>query len=271
MPELCEKRIHFLKEQFEEMYFCYNRPEFIDPDPVGIVRSYPELPDREVAAVVSSCLAYGRAAGIVKSARAILDPMGPSPHTFLTVSSLPEIQMICRNFRHRFTDHKDIYDLLLSMREILAEWGSIEALFASGLGKDRSVTKGLYKLSQSLQKYSGKRKNSLLPVVARGSACKRYNLMIKWMVRNDGIDPGGWSCVSPAELIVPLDTHMLRICLELGLVTRKTADMVTAKQATRSFGLIAHDDPTKYDFALTRFGIRPDLRMADLIGQCGGS
>jgi len=271
VADLCRERIEFLSGHFEEMYLRYNRPEFIDPDPVGVVRSYPELPDREVAAVVASCLAYGRAAGIVKSARAILDPMGPSPHDFLTGSSPLEIQMICQNFRHRFTDCKDMYELLLSIRDILFEWGSIESLFASGLGIDEKVAGGLYKLYRSLQKGSGKRKNSLLPDVSRGSACKRYNLMIKWMVRNDGIDPGGWSCLSPAELIVPLDTHMLRICLELGLVTRKTADMVTANQATRSFRLISPEDPIKYDFALTRFGIRPDLRMDDLIGQCSGS
>ncbi|HPD97073.1 MAG TPA: TIGR02757 family protein [Synergistales bacterium] len=271
MPDLCEERIQFLADHFEEMYHRYNRPEFIDPDPVGVVRSYPDLPDREVAAVVSSCLAYGRAAGIVKSARAILDPMGPSPHGFLTGSSPLEIRMICQNFRHRFTDCNDIYELLLSIRDILFEWGSIEALFASGLGKDEKVTGGLRKLYRSLQKNSGKRKNSLLPNVSRGSACKRYNLMIKWMVRNDGIDPGGWRCLSPASLILPLDTHMIRICQELGLVTRKTPDMVTANQATRSFRLIAPQDPTKYDFTLTRFGIRPDLKMSDLLGQCGHS
>jgi uncharacterized protein (TIGR02757 family) len=270
-PDLSCRRIAFLADRFEEMYRCYNRPEYIEPDPVSTVRVYPDLLNREVAGVIASSLAYGRASQIVRSIRRVLGAMGENPGGFLLEADDERVWEICNGFRHRFTDCNDIYELLLSIRDILFEWGSIEALFASGLGKDEKVTGGLRKLYRSLQKNSGKRKNSLLPNVSRGSACKRYNLMIKWMVRNDGIDPGGWRCLSPASLILPLDTHMIRICQELGLVTRKTPDMVTANQATRSFRLIAPQDPTKYDFTLTRFGIRPDLKMSDLLGQCGHS
>ncbi|GAB6281130.1 MAG: TIGR02757 family protein [Thermovirga sp.] len=267
--ELCPERLSVLAGHFEEMYRRYNRPEYVDPDPVSVVRSYCSLPDREVAAVVSSCLAYGRASQIVKSVRAVLDPMGDTPAGFIAKSSPGKIMNLCEGFRHRFTDSRDLYELLLSVREALEDHGSIEAAFSRGLTEGPGgVIGGLSRLSMVLRKASGNRKNTLLPDLSLGSACKRYHLFLKWMVRNDGIDPGGWSCITPADLMIPLDTHMHRICLELGLVRRKVADAGAVIEATESFRLIAPQDPTRYDFTLTRFGIRPDLRVSDLIEQC---
>jgi len=265
----CRERLDLLAGHFEEMYRCYNRPQYVDPDPVSVVRRYGSLADREVAAVVASCLAYGRAAQIVKSVRIVLDPMGDSPAEYIVRSSPRDIRDLCEGFRHRFTDAGDLYDLLYSIRTILIDHGSIETVFSSGYsGRPGRVIEGLSRLSEALRSASGSRKNSLLPDISLGSACKRYNLFLKWMVRNDGIDPGGWTCVTPAELLIPLDTHMHRICLELGLVRRKAADMGAVIEATESFRLIAPEDPTRYDFTLTRFGIRPDLRVSDLIEQC---
>lgn len=251
------------------MYIRYNRPEFVDPDPVSVVRSFGRLPDREVAAVISSCLAYGRASQIVRSIRAVLDPMGDAPSAYIGASSPKDIMNLCEGFKHRFTDARDLYELLISLRDILIEYGSIERAFYEGITQGPGgVMGGLSSLSMALRKTSGNRKNTLLPEISRGSACKRYHLLLKWMIRCDCIDPGGWTCITPAELMIPLDTHMHRICLELGLVRRKTADMGAVMEATESFRLIAPQDPTKYDFTLTRFGIRSDLKIKDLIAHC---
>lgn len=269
VPELCRERIALLAVYFEEMYRRYNRAEYVDPDPVSVVRSYCGLRDREIAGVVASSLAYGRASQIVKSVRAVLDPMGDHPSVFIKEASPQEIMDLCKGFRHRFTDSRDLYELLLSLREVITVHGSVEAAFGHGMGKDPGgAMGGLCSLSKALRKYSGSRKNTLLPDLSLGSACKRYLLFLKWMVRDDGIDPGGWSCITPAELMIPLDTHMHRICLELGLVRRKAADMIAVIEATESFRLIAPLDPAKYDFTLTRFGIRADLSIKDLIAQC---
>jgi len=97
----------------------------------------------------------------------------------------------------------------------------------------------------------------LLPRPERGSACKRLNLWLRWMVRRDAVDPGGWTGVSPAQLVVPLDVHMHRICRALGLTRREAADLRTAVEITDAFRSFAPDDPVRYDFALTRLGIRP--------------
>ncbi len=92
----------------------------------------------------------------------------------------------------------------------------------------------------------------LAPNPRAGSACKRWNLYLRWMVRSDRVDPGGWSRVSPALLVVPLDTHMHRVCREIGLTSRSAANLATALEITAGFRELCPSDPARYDFALTR-------------------
>lgn len=96
----------------------------------------------------------------------------------------------------------------------------------------------------------------LLPRPARGSACKRLHLFMRWMVRHDDVDPGGWNMIPASELIVPVDVHMHRMGIQLGFTIRKAADARTAEEITDGFRVVSSDDPVKYDFALTRFGIQ---------------
>lgn len=110
-------------------------------------------------------------------------------------------------------------------------------------------------------------RDNLLPRPSRGSACKRLFLYLRWMVRKDSVDPGGWTRVSPSRLVVPLDTHMGSACRRLGLVIRKTDDLKAALEATESFRRLRPDDPVRYDFALTRPGIHPCLD-ADTYFRC---
>lgn len=260
------ERLAFLAERFEDLYRRYNRPEFVDPDPVSVVRGFTDPLDREVAGVIASSLAYGRASQIVTSARRVLDKMQGSPRDFLLGSNDRAIREVCEGFRHRFTDSRDLSDLLFSVRKALREWGSLENLFDSGIHcSAEKALGGLASLSGALRSSSAGRYNTLLPDLALGSACKRYHLFLKWMVRRDSIDPGGWECIAPADLMIPLDTHMQRICSGLGLVSRKNADQQAVIEVTRAFRVIRPEDPARYDFALTRFGIRDDLEMKDLL------
>ena len=109
----------------------------------------------------------------------------------------------------------------------------------------------------------------MLPCPSRGSACKRLNLYMRWMVRRDDIDLGGWDRVPASKLVVPLDTHMHRIALAFGATRRKQANLRTALELTAAFRAIAPDDPVRYDFALTRFGIRSDMDVEAFLRQCG--
>jgi uncharacterized protein (TIGR02757 family) len=146
--------------------------------------------------------------------------------------------------------------LLGGIKRLRERHGTLENAFAFGLGaRDRSTVPALASFVDGLQDGSSSARNSLLPCPRAGSACKRLHLYLRWMVRSDRVDPGCWPRVSPALLVVPVDTHMFRIARNLGLTARRQADLKTALEITHAFKRFAPDDPARYDFALTRLGM----------------
>lgn len=243
----------------ETLYARLNRREFAPPDPVHLLYVYRNPNDREIAGLVASCLAYGRVQQIVKSVRRILDPLGPDPHRTLTEASPKDIQTLTDGFRHRFTGEDSMFQLLLGIRSAIGKYGSLNTCFVSGLKKsDKTVESALQFFVTELNCSD----TYLIPSPAAGSACKRLNLFLKWMVRKDKVDPGGWRGVSPRQLIVPLDVHMRRIGHKYGLTRRRTPDMKMAQEITDGFRQFCPEDPTRYDFALTRPGIWSNLSRA---------
>jgi uncharacterized protein (TIGR02757 family) len=248
-----------MRDELERLYRLYNSPSLIHPDPLEFLEDYKETKDREVAGIIASSLAYGRVARILESVGGILSALGPSPYEFLMAASSELIRGIFAGFKHRFTTGEEMAGLCAGLKRAIKKFGSLEACFCEGISnKDEDVLSGLSFLADRLScEFEGKC-NSLIPAPSRGSACKRLNLFLRWMVREDAVDPGGWKSVSPSKLLVPLDTHMHRICRRIGLTDRNDASLATAREITRSFRLIAPDDPVRYDFALTRLGIRRD-------------
>ena len=251
-----------MKQKLEELYRKYNRPEFIHPDPLEFVHCYKDPADREIVALVASSLAYGRVGQILKSVACVLGPMVPSPSAFVARSSLETFQQGFYNFKHRFATGDHLASLLMAAQQVLKKHGSLGACFMAGMQHDDTVLPALTRFATELTACAGGRVGHLVPDPDRGSACKRLNLFLRWMVRSDEVDPGGWKSVSPSKLIVPLDTHMHRICLALGLTTRQQADIRTSLEITYAFREIAPDDPAKYDFALTRLGMRGDEELS---------
>lgn len=245
------------RETLEELYASYNRREFIHPDPLEFVHQYPDGLDREVVGVVASSLAYGRVHQILKSVSGVLERMGESPSQFLLEHSMGGLQEVFKGFRHRFTGGDQLAGLLFGIKQVMRRHGSLQACFIGHCKRDsESVLPALTAFVHELQAGISGDTTMLLPAPQKGSACKRLNLFLRWMVRQDDVDPGGWSGVDPGLLIVPLDTHMHRIGLEAGLTRRRSADMRTALEITRAFSSIVPEDPVRYDFALTRLGIR---------------
>lgn len=252
----------------ERLYVKYNRPAFLSPDPLEVVRRYCVTADREVAALIASSLAYGRASLIVGSVEKVLSPMGRSPARFVRNAGISRLSDLFADFRHRFTDGNDLICLLEGMGEVLRRWGTLEECFAEGIIPGEDTVPPLASFVKCLKEPGGEGRNSLLPSPASGSACKRLHLFLKWMVRTDDIDPGGWTVLSPARLLIPVDTHMGRIARSLGLTARRQDDLRTAREVTAAFRLIVPDDPTRYDFVLTRFGIRADMETEELLRIC---
>ena len=257
------------KDKLDKLYEIYNRREFVHPDPLEFLYSYPDILERELVGLISSCLAYGRVAQILKSISIILAKMSPSPRTFLMNSSDKIITSSFSDFKHRFTNGEELAFMLISVKEIIKNYGSLYNCFINGYkDTDDTVLPALTLFIDTLKNMVKKDKNSLLPSPSKGSACKRLNLFLRWMIRSDSVDPGGWEGIPGSKLIIPLDTHMYSICFTLNMTGRKQANMKTAIDITNAFKKVIPDDPVRYDFALTRLGIRQDTDKERFLREC---
>ena len=244
-------------EALEALYRRHNVRPAIASDPVRFVHGL-DLPDREIAALVASSLAYGRVEGILRSVARALELI-PSPAAFMRQSSRASIRRALRGFRHRFTGAHDLAAMLCGAKAAVLRHGSLERCFAARLKPgDETVVSALGAFVEEIAPRKRSGGFSLLPPPARGSACKRLNLFLRWMVRRDEVDPGGWILVPASKLVVPLDTHLHRICRALGFTGRRGADLRAALEATAAFRRLVPDDPVRYDFTLAHLGMRGD-------------
>ena len=278
------ERLAKIRNVLERLYAKYNHRRLVKPDPLQFLYRYSEPADVEIVALLASGLAYGRVQQIEKSLSRLFEHMGDSPYTFVRDFDLRKRAKL-RDFKHRFTAGDDISDLLELLRDVCERFGSIEQFFLQGLDEgDTNIIPALTKFCDSLcamyaQRHDGTQSSGLkylLASPARGSACKRLNLFLRWMVRDDDVDPGLWRSVDRAKLIVPIDVHMGRLCKILGLYDRKTVTLSAAVEITESFVEIEPADPVKYDFSLSRIGIvencdgsyRPECGDCELLDFC---
>ncbi len=250
------------KERLEALYSLYNRRCYVHPDPLEFLYDFQDPLDVEVVGFIASSLAYGNVKQILRSVSLVLSKMGPSPSDFLLSSPLNRIANTFSDFKHRFTAGEDLARLLWGVRRVIEIHGSLQKCFMSRLRHDDGTV--IPALSAFVKDIFPEGCDFLIPTPGKGSACKRLNLFLRWMVRRDDVDPGGWDGVPPSKLLVPLDTHMHRIAMTLGLTKRKQADLRTAIEITEAFREVSPRDPVRYDFVLTRFGIRKDLDRAAL-------
>lgn len=269
----------------EKLYKKYNRHELISPDPLQFVYHYSKPADMEIAAFLAAALAYGRVQQIEKSLNNLLMRMGDSPYEFVIHFDKYKRRAL-RDFKHRFTTGDDISDLLTLFKIIINKHGSIEQYFIRGYNTgDSNIIPALTHFCNSLLDLhaAGHKGEStrglkyLLVSPTGGSTCKRLNLFLRWMVRDDDVDAGIWKTIDKAKLIVPVDVHMGRLCKILGLYNRSTVSLRTALEITESFAEVEPADPVKYDFALSRIGIlenctgrlRNGCELCELFGFCG--
>lgn len=258
------------KAELEAIYRRYNRREFVHPDPLEFLYNYDDPAEREIVGLIAALLAYGRVAQILRSVSGVLTHMGDSPREFLLNTSPEKMLATFADFKHRFQTGRELTALLTGCGAILKRRGSLQACFvAASAPGDKTVMPALEGFAAELSAGAVGCCEHLLPDPAKGSACKRLHLFLRWMVRKDDVDPGGWDSIPPSRLIVPLDTHMHNIATTLGATSRKSADARAAEEITAAFRRISPDDPVRYDFALTRLGIRDDTDMQDFFRRCG--
>ncbi|MGA2547902.1 MAG: TIGR02757 family protein [Rectinemataceae bacterium] len=246
----------------EDIFSACNAPGRLKRDPLAIVKRYATVADREIAALVCSTLAFGSVDLIMRSCEAALAPLGESPAAALASMGEAELRDAWSSFQYRFCFPEDMAALMRAAKRARGEYGSLEELFIRGDAGGPDVVSALgafVRVMKTLGADGGRSlRENLLPDPARGSACKRLFLFLRWLSREDAIDPGGWNRVDRARLVVPLDLHMVRVCNErLRFISSPYSNLRNALEATVAFRLYAPDDPVKYDFALTRPGIDP--------------
>jgi len=256
-----------LHRRFEELYTQYNRREYLHPDPLELVLRFEDPADQEIAGLIASGLAYGKVGNILNSLEKIFDVLR-RPSLDLAGARKKDLLDAFASFRHRWTTGEELACLLMGITVLRHEYGSLENCFLEGAGEEEEdVIPALISFVAKLRRASGCPESSLIACPTRGSACKRMFLYLRWMVRRDEVDPGPWGRVSSHQLVVPMDVHMHRVCRQFGLTSRRQADLKSALEVTAFFRQIEPADPVKYDFTMTRPGIRPDLEPGVVFGH----
>lgn len=258
------RRLRRLRPRLDALYDHYAHPAFLSSDPLEFVLPYTALGDREIAAFFAAGLAYGHVVMIRHSVADLLRRLGPSPAAFVDGASPAELAAVMHGFQHRWTRADEVVSVLLAMQRMRREFPTLGHAFRAGhRTADATILPALTAWTGRLRG-SGPGRNSLVADPAAGSACKRLCLFLRWMVRRDSVDPGGWEGIRPAQLVAPIDVHMFRMARRLGLTRRRTVSLRTALAVTDALRVIHPEDPLRYDFALTRPGIlRRELPWSD--------
>jgi uncharacterized protein (TIGR02757 family) len=262
-------------------------------DPLSFCRTYSDPADREVVALIASSFAYGNVKIILKNVSAVLKELGPEPCRAIKSFEPREGMNRFAGFKHRFNDGRDLCALLLAIRIMLEDAGSIGNFFLRGFNPTEEDTgPALTRFTANILSFDytplfGSRiipTDSYFPFFfpspAGGSACKRACMYLRWMVRpDDGIDLGLWEGIPTSKLIIPVDAHILRIGRHLGFTERKQGDWKTAMDITKALRKLDPADPVKYDFSLCHLGISEGCGKnenracltCDIAGICAGN
>jgi uncharacterized protein (TIGR02757 family) len=271
-----------LKHHLDAFIDQFPKEIHLSNDPVQFVHRYENPRDREAVGLIASAFAYGNVKSVLRTVESALGYLGPAPaKAIASFDPRTDIHRL-RGFCHRFNTSRDLAVLFWIIRRVQEEYGSIEAAFASGLSRtDEDTTAALEHFTAILLGFGheqfyprGELKRRVavrffFPAPSQGSACKRLNLYLRWMVRpNDGIDCGVWDSVAPRQLVIPLDTHIARISGYIGLTALRNSGWRMALDITRSLRRLHADDPLRYDFALCHLGIAGDCPRKRNLQKC---
>jgi len=256
---------HQLKPALDRLYREFDRSGRVS-DPIEKVRPFTNPADAEIVAFCAAGLAFGRVASIMASIDALLHVMGPSPSQFVRTFEPERDGVGLEPLGHRWTRGRDLVALVWILRQMLETAGSLEQFFLDGDTPDcPDIGPGLDRFCERARQLDVTRvyghqggpagAHGFFARPSAGSACKRLNLFLRWMVRRDSIDLGVWTRVSSSRLIIPLDVHVIRVGRCLRLTTYKTAGWRMAADITASLRKMDPDDPVRYDFALCHVGM----------------
>ena len=246
------ERIH---SWLEEKAALYNQPSFISSDPVSIPHLFTQAADIEIAGFFAAVFAWGNRSTIIRKAKELMQLMDHAPHAFCMQASPAELQRL-NGFVHRTFNCTDLLYFIEFFRQHYHQEPSLETAFTRHGRSAEEMLRGFHRYFFSLEQVPARtRKHIATP--ERGSTCKRLNMFLRWMVRDDkkGVDFGLWKQISPASLVCPIDLHVARVARQLGILQRKQTDWIAAIELTEYLRTLDSQDPVKYDFALFGAGV----------------
>jgi uncharacterized protein (TIGR02757 family) len=251
-----------LKQKLDYHYKVFNKTK-LEPDPLQFPHLFRDEKNIEVMAFIASVFAYGNVKQIINSLNKFLVICERKPYHFIKNYSINKSKLQ-ESFIHRFYTGQDINQLFHLLNLAYQDFGSLQKLLLSGYHQDNiNVKNAITNFNKNFLITAQKEFKTLsrgiifmFPLPEKGSACKRVNLFLRWMVRKDELDFGLWNEIPTSKLIIPVDTHIARICKQLKLTKRKNVSWRMAEEITSNLKKLDPDDPVKYDFAICHIGMR---------------
>lgn len=251
-----------LKNKLNYHYRYFDKSK-ISPDPLEFPHRFSNRNDIEASAFISSVFAYGNIVQIMKTLEKIHHIMKNKPHEFILKFKYDRDKHLFDELKHRFYTPDDIARLFCALNKVYTNYGSIKYLFLLYyFDKEENLKNAISFFSNNFLSICGSGKGVthglkfMIPDPYKGSACKRMNLFLRWMIRKDELDFGLWTEISPSKLVIPVDTHIAKICRELKLSRSKNVSWRMAEEITGNLREFDPEDPVKYDFAICHIGMR---------------
>lgn len=244
-----------LKEFLDRKTSKYNRPSFIQDDPISVPHLFTKKQDIEIAGFFAAVFSWGNRTTIIAKSKELMQRMDHSPFQFIRDHSAHDLKSL-NGFKHRTFNEDDLFYFVQSLHQHYLENDSLDtAFFPDTEFNAEQALIHFKKYFFSFEHFKRTEKHISSPL--QKSTCKRLNMFLRWMVRNDdqGVDFGLWKDIPPSKLICPIDVHVARVAKKLGLLKRKQIDWLAAVELTDALRKLDHDDPVKYDFALFNLGV----------------
>ncbi|QZT35695.1 TIGR02757 family protein [Halosquirtibacter xylanolyticus] len=244
-----------LKDLLDHKYHQFNAPEFIETDPIQIPHMFSKKEDIEISGFIAATLAWGQRISIIRNSKKIMEQMDYAPYDFILNHSPKELDRF-RDIKHRTFQFEDTCFFMASLQSIYRDHNGMEALFKDGLQETNDIKGAIGKFREAFLRGQQHRSQKHVANPYKGSAAKRINMFLRWMVREDGfgVDFGLWDLPS-SSLCIPLDVHVGNVSRKLGLLDRKANDWKAVSELTNNLKKLDAEDPVKYDYALFGLGV----------------
>jgi uncharacterized protein (TIGR02757 family) len=244
-----------LKEFLDSKYIQYNQKKFIESDPIQVPHKFTSKEDIEISSFLTATIAWGQRKTIIKNSFKMMDLLDNSPYDYIINSTVKEIDKL--NIKHRTFNEIDFRYFIKQLKYIYINHGNLENIFFDNI-ENNSLHKSIHVFKSLFFKNNFPlRTTKHISDPYKGSACKRINMFLRWMVRKDsnGVDFGIWNKISPSYLSCPLDVHSGRVARKLGMLKRNQNDHKAVIELDNKLRIFDSNDPVKYDFSLFGLGV----------------